>query len=104
MRFMVDVVDGRTLSSEHEDLGILFRWEEVAVVDPHRPELFAWDGPFESGFVTFGEDDDLPEQLAEVDDRWRWSVGAVGVSPGATERLVAELQARTRALSTTPDP
>ncbi|MEH3068682.1 MAG: hypothetical protein PGN15_11795 [Aeromicrobium erythreum] len=178
MRFLVDVVDGRTLFSEHDESGILFRWEEVAVVDPHRPELFAWNGPFESGFVTFGEDDDLPEHLAEVlarhrdaerevvesipledltvavrgdvmafvdesgpgrvrldwhaqgsfhlfrsplddpwdhedsdgvatswvDERWRWSVGAVGVAPGAAERLVADLQARTHALSTTPDP
>lgn len=177
MRFLVDVVDGWTLSSEHEESGILFRWEEVSVVDPHPPELFAWDGPFETGLVTFGEGDDLPEPLAEVfarhraaerevvesiplddltvpvhgdvmafvdesgpgrvrldwhaqgsfhlfrsprddpwdheddggstswtDERWRWSTGAIGVTSDAAERLVLELKARTRALSTTPDP
>ncbi|WP_370190113.1 hypothetical protein [Aeromicrobium sp.] len=184
VQYVVDGTDGRLLACEGS-YELSFRWEELAVVDPHPPELFAWDGPYGTGpggvdcvdpaedvaavvarnreatatlvadlgldalSVTSagtaeayvagdgvvslhwnasawlsvlrapleaeddedagGGDEGPPTRGTVVtgwtDDRWRWTV-QVGddLQDPERERLVAELKARTRALSTTSDP
>lgn len=185
VRYVVNGSDGRLLACEGA-YELNFRWEELAVVDPHPPELFAWEGSFSTGpgglgyvdatedvatvvarnreatatlvadlgldalsvrsvgtaeaYVVgdgevvslhwnasawlsvlrapleaeddedAGEGDEGPAARGTVttgwtDDRWRWTV-QVGddLEQPERERLVADLQARTRALSTTPDP
>lgn len=185
-RYVVDVADGRTLLCEHGDDGTIFRWEELASAEPHHGDLFTWEGRYETGFVTFGEED-APEGFRELlaqqrafadtvvadldlgdlvvtspgttdahvvgqgevqvlwnasawfsllrtsvdaereddedddehrgsgmhgavttswsDDRWHWTAHVADHVPDAErQRLVTHLQARTHALSTTPDP
>lgn len=185
VRYVVDGSDGRLLACEGA-YELNFRWEELAVVDPHPPALFVWDGPYGTGpggvdYVDPSEDvgtvvarnreatatlvadlgldalsvtsagtaeayvvgdgvvslhwnasawfsvvrapleaeddEDAGEEGDEgpaargtvstgwTDDRWRWAV-QVGdeLEDPERKRLVAHLQARTQALSTTPDP
>lgn len=44
------------------------------------------------------------ERTVWTDQRWRWTLVTHDVPAGSLPGLVADLQARTRALSTTPDP
>ncbi len=79
VRYVVDETDGRLLACEGEHVAT-FRWEELAVVDPHLAELFVWDGPYGTG--PGGVDDvDPSEDVATVVARNR----------EATATLVADL-------------
>lgn len=80
---------------DHQDEAMA-HWRAEASFSLHRHQLDAPD-----------DDEDGPEggeRTIWTDQRWRWTLVTHDVPPGSLAGLVADLQARTRALSTTPDP